>query len=85
MEEGHNLTVEQCKKVTASAISSVDAFSAQQIVLSYAGGRIIVSGNSMKIVNFSKTSGAFSAVGEINGVRYTGGKGASSIRKRLFK
>lgn len=84
MEEGHNLTVEQCKKVSATAITAVDAFSAQQIVLSYSGGRIIVSGSSMKIVNFSKTSGAFCAVGEINGVRYTGGKGGS-LRQKLFK
>ena len=36
MEDNHNLSIEQCKKVTASAIASVDAFSDKQIILSYA-------------------------------------------------
>ena len=83
MEEGHNLTIEQCKRITATAISSVDSFSDRQIVLSYQSGRIVVGGSGMKIVNFSKTSGSFSATGEINSVKYIG-KGAS-LKSRLFK
>lgn len=83
MEEGHNLTVEQCKRISATAILSVDAFSDKQILLTYQGGRIAVNGSGMKIVNFSKTSGAFSATGEISGVRYIGKGG--SLRQKLFK
>lgn len=83
MDEGHNLSVEQCKRITASAISSVDAFSDKQIILSYSGGRILVSGSGMKIVNFSKTSGAFSATGEIACVKYM--QKGSSLRQKLFK
>lgn len=83
MEEGHNLTVEQCKKISASGIISVDAFSDKQISLTYAGGKISVSGNGMKITNFSKTSGAFSATGEITGVRYSAK--SASFRQKLFK
>ncbi len=83
MEEGHNLTIEQCKRVSATAVSSVDSFSDKQIVLSYAGGRIVVNGNGMKIVNFSKTSGAFSATGEISAVRYI--QKGGSLRQKLFK
>ncbi len=83
MEEGHNLTVEQCKKISATAITSVESFSPQQIMLSYSGGRIAVNGSGMKIVNFSKTSGAFCATGDINAVKYLH-KG-SSLRQKLFK
>lgn len=83
MEEGHNLSIEQCKRITATQITSVDAFSDRQINLSYAGGRIIVSGSGMKIVNFSKTSGAFCATGEIFGVRYSGK--SESLKRKLFK
>lgn len=83
MEEGHSLTVEQCKKITATQIASVDAFSDKQIVLGYAGGRIVVNGNGMKIVNFSKSSGAFCAVGEITAVRYL--QKGGSLRQKLFK
>ncbi len=83
MEDGHNLTVEQCKRVTATAISSVDAFSDKQILLSYQNGRIVVNGSGMKIVNFSKTSGAFSATGDITAVRYI--QKGGSLRQKLFK
>lgn len=83
MEEGHNLSIEQCKKVSATQISSVDSFSDRQIVLGYAGGRIVVNGSGMKIINFSKTSGAFCATGEITAVRYL--KKGGSLKQKLFK
>ncbi|MDE6356306.1 MAG: YabP/YqfC family sporulation protein [Clostridia bacterium] len=83
MEEGHNLTIEQCKKISASAITSVDSFSPNQIVLSYAGGRIVVAGSGMKIINFSKTSGSFAATGTITGAKYLAAGG--SLRQKLFK
>ena len=79
----HSLTIEQCKKITATAIDSVDSFSDRQIVLSFAGGRIVVTGSGMKIVGFSKTGGSFSATGEISSARYLG-KG-SPLKSKLFK
>lgn len=83
MEEGHNLSIEQCKRVSATQISSVDSFSDKQIVLSFSGGRIVVNGSGMKIINFSKTSGAFSATGEITAARYI--QKGGSLKQKLFK
>ncbi len=83
MEEGHSLTIEQCKKITATAIISVDAFSDRQIVLSYSGGRIIVNGSGMKITAFSKSNGNFSASGDILGAKYLAKGG--SLKQKLFK
>ena len=54
MDTPHSVNIEQCKRITATAIDSVDAFSDKQIMLSYSGGRIAVSGNGMKITNFIK-------------------------------
>ncbi len=79
----HSLGIEQCRKITATAIESVDSFSDKQIIMSYSAGRIAVAGNGMKIINFSKTSGAFAASGEIISVRYIG-KGAG-LKSKLFK
>ena len=79
----HSINIEQCKRITATAIDSVDAFSDKQIILSYGGGRIAVSGSGMKIINFSKTSGAFAATGDISAVRYMA-KGLS-LKGKLFK
>ena len=81
--EQHVLNVENCKRVTATGIQSVDAFSATQLILSYGGGRIVVSGSDMKITSFSKTNGQFSAAGTITGVKYTGK--ATGLRQKLFK
>ena len=83
MENAHSLNVEQCKKVTATAIDSVDSFSDKQIIMSYPSGRIVVTGSGMKIVSFSKTGGSFAAAGEIISVRYIS-KGIG-IKSRLFK
>ena len=79
----HSLNIEKCKRISATAIESVDSFSDKQIVLSYSGGRIAVTGSGMKIVNFSKTSGSFAATGDITSVRYWA-KGLG-LKSRLFK
>ena len=81
METSHSVNIEQRKRVTATAIESVDAFSDKQIILSSPAGRIIITGSNMKIVAFSKSGGNFSATGEINSVRYV----AKGLIKRLFK
>ena len=79
----HSLSIEQCKKVAATAIESVDSFSDKQIVMSYPQGRIVVAGSGMKIINLSKSSGSFAATGEIISVRYIG-KGVG-FKSKLFK
>lgn len=81
--QGQNITIESCKRVTATEIISVDSFSDKQIILSYANGRIMVQGSGMKIVNFSKSTGAFSATGDIFSARYLQ-KGVS-LKQKLFK
>ncbi len=81
--EGHNITVENCNRITATQITAVDSFSDKQIVLGYAGGRIVVQGSGMKIINFSKSTGAFSAVGTITAARYI--QKGLSLKQKLFK
>ena len=79
----HTVTIEDCKKISATAIDSVDAFSSAQIVLSYSGGRITVAGSGLKIVAFSKQSGAFCASGTVTGIKYLGK--AVKLTQKLFK
>jgi hypothetical protein len=77
----HILTIESLKRLTATGILSVDSFSASQLILSYSGGRIVVSGSQMKITAFSKSSGTFSASGNFSGVKYGGG----GLRQKLLR
>ncbi len=81
--EQHILTIENRKRISATQIDAVEAFSPTQLVLSYAGGRIIVGGSDMKITAFSKSTGSFSASGTINSVKYA--QGVGGLRQKLFK
>lgn len=69
----HTLTIEERKKITMTGVESVTAFSPQQISLNLSGGKLVVTGSDLKITAFSKTSGTFSATGNISALRYGGG------------
>lgn len=75
--------MENLKRVTATEITEVNGFSERQLVLSYQGGKIAVTGSGLKIINFSKSTGAFCATGDITSVRYMP-KGLN-LRQKLFK
>lgn len=79
----HTISIENRKRFTATQIEAVEAFSPTQLTLSYAGGRIIISGSDMKITSFSKSTGAFSAVGLFSAVKYA--QKGGSLKQRLFK
>lgn len=80
--ESHVISIENRKRLTATQIEAVEAFSATQLILGYAGGRIIVTGSDMKITSFSKSNGGFTASGTFNSVKYAQ-KGMGF--KKLFK
>ena len=86
MGEGRPQTalIEQQKKISLTAVESVDSFSARQIVLTLENGRAFIAGEDLKIVGFSKADGSFSAVGKIEGLRFSP-RGAKLIRKLLAK
>ncbi len=68
----HTLTIEERKKITMTGVESVTAFSPQQISLNLSGGKLVITGSDLKITAFSKTSGTFSATGNISSLRYGG-------------
>ena len=86
MEEERPQTtlIELQKKISLTAVESVDAFSAQQIVLTLQNGRAFIAGDDLKIVGFSKANGSFSAVGKIAGVRFSA-KREKLVRKLFAK
>ncbi len=84
MEEMKLMTalIEQLKKVTMTGVESVDSFSPQQITLTLDGSRAQITGEGLKIADFSKTTGRFSATGKITGIRFF--QKRDKITKRLF-
>ena len=78
----HSLMLEQRKILNISGVESVISFSEVKILLGLSGGeKLHILGTDLKIVNFSKTSGAFTAEGTVVGVNY----GGKSLVSRLFK
>ena len=81
-ENKHSIELEQRKNLTVSGVDSVSSFSEVKIVLSLLGGeRMSVVGSGLKITGFSKTTGAFTAEGEIVGISY----GGKSLVSKIFK
>ena len=78
----HTVLLEQKKNITINGVESVAAFSEVKIVLALVGGgKMQVTGIGLKITGFSKTSGNFTAEGEISSVSY----GGKSFAAKLFK
>ena len=74
--------IEQRKKITLTAVISVDSFTDKQILLTLDVCRAQISGDGLKIVNFSKSNGNFAAVGKIGGIRFAAKQ--EKLSKRLF-
>lgn len=71
----HSLSIDQRKSIAVSGVEGVKAFSESRIELILHGSstRLTILGSGLKITAFSKTSGAFSALGTIECVKYGGG------------
>ena len=81
-ENKHSVMLEQRKNLSVSGVESVSSFSEVKIALVLLGGeRMNVIGSGLKITGFSKTSGTFTAEGEIVGISY----GGKSLAARIFK
>jgi len=74
------LTIEERNKLSVDGVLSVSAFSPTQIILSLDGTNLIITGSDLKISEFSKSNGKFSATGEIFSVKYS-----TSVKFKLFK
>ena len=78
----HSIMLEQRKNLNISGVESVVSFSEVKIVLSLCGGeKLHIVGTDLKITNFSKNNGAFTAEGTVVGITY----GGRSFTSRIFK
>lgn len=79
----HSIIVEERKKISVLDVAEVNGFSEKEIKISLVNGeKVLVLGQGMKIVGFSKESGNFVASGQISGVKYLG-KSVSFIKKLI--
>ncbi|MBE5745439.1 MAG: hypothetical protein E7355_04825 [Clostridiales bacterium] len=80
--QNHQVIIEQKKKITVSGVDCVKAFSEVKVVLLLLGGeKLHVAGMGLKISGFVKSSGIFTAEGNITGVSY----GGKSFAAKLFR
>jgi len=66
-----SLSIENRKNIKVSGVSAVNSFSSAQISLSLSGVKMTIIGSDLKIVDFSKESGMFTAGGLISCVKYS--------------
>ncbi len=77
------LTVEETCRLTLTNVLEVIGFTDEKIRLTAASGGMVITGEKLKINNFSETTGAFSCEGTIKSITYNGKK--ENLVKRLFK
>ncbi len=78
----HSVVLEQRKSLSIGGVETVSSFSEVKIVLTLLGGdRLSVVGTGLKITGFSKTSGTFTAEGDVIGISY----GGKNLAARIFK
>ena len=83
MENLHVLTVECKRRVTASEVKEVIAFSDKEIRLKLKDGSFLyIQGENLKITAFDDGSGLFSASGSFSGSKYK--QPISSFVKKVF-
>jgi len=68
-----SVIIEGRKIIKVSGVTAVNGFSSTQIALTLSNVKMFITGSDLKISDFSKESGNFSAAGEISGVKYSGG------------
>ena len=79
----HSVFIEDKKAITVTAVKEVTAFTDKEIRLKLLSGSVLtVTGQNLKITGFAETLGKFTAIGNIDGVKYRGGE---NIIKRMFK
>lgn len=82
-EKTQTALIEEQKKISMTSVESVDSFSNQQITLTVSNGKAVIYGDGLKIVNFSKSNGNFTADGKILGLKYLAKH--EKVIKRLFR
>lgn len=75
------LTLEDEKKLSITGVANVEGFSEQAIYLTINGQKATILGEHLKILAFSEGSGNFSAVGEVNCIKFGKGKKLSKLFK----
>lgn len=79
----HTVVIDDKKAITVTAVKEVTAFTEKEIRLKLLSGNVLtVSGQNLKITGFTETCGKFTAIGNIDGVKY---RGVENIIKRMFK
>lgn len=83
MIENEILTLENQKRIVLTSVSSVDAFSPENLKLTVNGKKVVIVGNNIKITSFNKSSGDFKADGDFVKIFYEGKK--VPVLKKIFK
>ena len=82
----HNLVIENRKKMTVSAVTDVDSFDEQMIVMYTDMGQLTIKGENLHINTLSVESGDIEIEGTIYALVYTNNtQNKGSLLSKLFR
>lgn len=83
VQEPDKLALESRKKLAMTGVQAVDGFTEQVLRLTVGGNKVVISGESIKITAYNKTTGTLLADGRFSEIKYLGTK--TPFYKRIFK
>lgn len=77
------LTLDGRKKLSMTAVESVNSFSQTSLKLTVSGKTVLILGENIKIDSYNKATGSFNATGIFNEIKYSYKK--QPLIKKIFK
>lgn len=81
----HNIIMEERNKITVSAVTDVESFDDNMVVLMTQRGELTIKGDSLHISMLNVDTGELVLDGEIFGLMYTKTEPKKSVLGRVFK
>ncbi|MBQ7314577.1 MAG: YabP/YqfC family sporulation protein [Clostridia bacterium] len=82
-KQKQTLTVQDRRQLNLNTVTCVHRFDEEEVVLSAAGGRILIEGRDLKIEQLSKETGEIVITGSIDGISYM--DASAEKRRGLFR
>ncbi len=79
----HSLNLTDRKKMSLTGVVKVESSNAAEVVMTTALGKLVITGNELKIDKFDVTDGNLTIAGNIDAIKYATAK--QPLLKRIFK
>ncbi len=83
-EKSHNIILENRNKLSISGVEDVESFDEKEISLYTSQGRLLITGDDLKVDKLSVEEGELTVSGRLDSFEYSGDNDRRSFLSKLF-